>query len=1213
MSYKLFITLPSQAEAEYTNLLLADWAYTQDGFGAELASVRNSLQLDILYNNSLVQDLLTATMPTLARFTYASTEIFRGVIEPLKNVTLGRTENSISITVNDLNSLLDVNPVNFFISDGWLSHGTDTAKSIVHKLLTGVTGIDTSLLPTLNSGTSMASNVPVLGYRPDINKSIYDNLRDVLSQNGFYHYFQGNKLVIASFARSTASPDYVLTDAHTINGSVSLSKESTSDFDSVRVKYHKITNESNKKIGSLTDQISRPYLGSVNPDVEYRDAMRDYYKGLPAGTFNSDTLALNGRNNHPTAQARRNAYNAGTYKPWTTSRFIYAENLDPMPVCLQTRWDALPSGAKIVDYTNVKVRTALTWTGPDATSGKDKHTYSADWVDANLLETNNLDIDSNGVLRATRMLKNLEIEQTLAGSGIFGAFAVVRKVKDIYWYVKSLEVTADLKVKTIAGTIDLQGPKKKYKEVVLEDVYSKAQAEAYAYFMKNVQLQNSQLSFESYNNYDINKTVSLTSAIAGLSFAGLIAKKSYDHSTKKYKYTALLTQDVSLLGTVEFEVTGTTISQEDWRDVLSKAIDPATGVLIAPVESPSLPAVGTPDKSGLFLGSDKFGYYDHLTGTWPVEITSTGQAKFSGEVQATSGKFTGEVQATSGKFTGEVQATSGTFAGTIIAGAGQVGGWIIQSTDIRSAIANKRIQLDQAKNRVEVWGDTGAEPKTAMGYLGGLSNPANRTQTLDNNVFGFWAGVGDTIDFKGDVNLDGSFGLNSDKILWAKDAQQTPLLGFGANAYGSKGIQFRRVIGSDTVIKHVGLSDAGSLAEDGQPFLTANNGVQSGFLSVNVTTSYKYIYIKTPVPYYKASLIIKDDNYGHTRLNIIFDAWDKRLETSTSYDPRYDVVVGIGNTEGWLRVGIKGKTQSLWLAIASASHGQGIAELTEIAPAHIVFNDHFTEILESWTNKIVGSTSTSNPNNTLQHITLSGYTQYKGVLTFTDSPIVPTPTTNTQVANKAYVDKTTRTTTGNATLSSTDRVVFATSNSANQSFTIPSGLPIGTTIKIIKTEQSNHTITLARSGSETIEGATSWVSHGAHSVTGTGRQTVEITKQSAINWIFSGGAKSGSNSNGSYIMYPDGTMIQSRNAIAFTFSNASAWEVGVTYPVAFASLSAFVFGVTSHISGVEFVLPTHNAVTPPSNIGAIPTLLTRTGANATGTATGSYIATGRWK
>jgi hypothetical protein len=100
-------------------------------------------------------------------------------------------------------------------------------------------------------------------------------------------------------------------------------------------------------------------------------------------------------------------------------------------------------------------------------------------------------------------------------------------------------------------------------------------------------------------------------------------------------------------------------------------------------------------------------------------------------------------------------------------------------------------------------------------------------------------------------------------------------------------------------------------------------------------------------------------------------------------------------------------------------------------------------------------------------------------------------------------------------------------NTANVvTITLPSGCPIGHEVKITRLVASTNAVTVARSGTDTIEGLTSFDTHGSTVASTLNNSEVVLKKISATEWKFVGGEVSGSNTNGLWIKYSDGTMIQ---------------------------------------------------------------------------------------
>jgi hypothetical protein len=131
-------------------------------------------------------------------------------------------------------------------------------------------------------------------------------------------------------------------------------------------------------------------------------------------------------------------------------------------------------------------------------------------------------------------------------------------------------------------------------------------------------------------------------------------------------------------------------------------------------------------------------------------------------------------------------------ASGIRANAGRVGNWLLSATAIRSdEVGKARIELDPGDNRIEVWGAAGAEPRVAMGYLGGLSDPSDRTKSLASTIFGFWTADGDSIEIRGEMRLvNGQYVLQDDAALEIQDSSTgKAILRVGSNA-GRQGVHF---------------------------------------------------------------------------------------------------------------------------------------------------------------------------------------------------------------------------------------------------------------------------------------------------------------------------------------------------------------------------------------------------------------------------------------
>ena len=91
--------------------------------------------------------------------------------------------------------------------------------------------------------------------------------------------------------------------------------------------------------------------------------------------------------------------------------------------------------------------------------------------------------------------------------------------------------------------------------------------------------------------------------------------------------------------------------------------------------------------------------------------------------------------------------------------------------------------------------------------------------------------------------------------------------------------------------------------------------------------------------------------------------------------------------------------------------------------------------------------------------------------------------------------------------------------------TIPEGLPVGTDLKISRTVASTNAVTVAKTGSDTIEGGATFVTHGAFAASTLNDAEVVIKKK------FVSGIVSGSTSDGMYTQYPNGDLHQFRKDV----------------------------------------------------------------------------------
>lgn len=184
-------------------------------------------------------------------------------------------------------------------------------------------------------------------------------------------------------------------------------------------------------------------------------------------------------------------------------------------------------------------------------------------------------------------------------------------------------------------------------------------------------------------------------------------------------------------------------------------------------------------------------------------------------------------------------------------------------------------------------------------------------------------------------------------------------------------------------------------------------------------------------------------------------------------------------------------------------------------------------------------------------------------------------------------------------------------NTANAvTLTVPASLAVGKEIGIMRTVASANAITVACSGSETIEGATTFITHGAQAASTGNYAEVVLKKISATAWMFVRGEVSGSNSDGSWVKYGDGTM-QQRGTLTYSSAVARYTNITKTLPIAFVDSNYTVICQLYADTGVYSVI---NWSRPSSSSQYIfqETALEAVNLTAT-TKQYYYYAIGRWK
>jgi hypothetical protein len=150
---------------------------------------------------------------------------------------------------------------------------------------------------------------------------------------------------------------------------------------------------------------------------------------------------------------------------------------------------------------------------------------------------------------------------------------------------------------------------------------------------------------------------------------------------------------------------------------------------------------------------------------------------------------------------------------------------------------------------------------------------------------------------------------------------------------------------------------------------------------------------------------------------------------------------------------------------------------------------------------------------------------------------------------------------GDYTLGVNDSNIIVTTTAACI-LTLPLDLPAGKKISITRTATATSAITVARSGSETIEGGESFVTHGAFAASTLNDAEVVLEKKTATSWKFVGGIVAGSGSGVVWEKYADGRQheivtISISSVVRTAVSGAlyrAAEQSSVSWPLAFVIL-----------------------------------------------------------
>jgi len=201
----------------------------------------------------------------------------------------------------------------------------------------------------------------------------------------------------------------------------------------------------------------------------------------------------------------------------------------------------------------------------------------------------------------------------------------------------------------------------------------------------------------------------------------------------------------------------------------------------------------------------------------------------------------------------------------------------------------------------------------------------------------------------------------------------------------------------------------------------------------------------------------------------------------------------------------------------------------------------------------------------------------------------------------------TLTITANTTIGLLDHLILIDTANAI-TVTIPAGCPIGHEVKITRLVASTNAVTVVRSGTETIEGGTTFITHGATVASTLNNSEVVLKKVLATAWRFVGGEISGSNANGLWTKFSNGMLICHGTAAPYQWADPYL-RFHITSPYEFADLTYSVG--FSFATGSSMTFYMHNQILNYSTTRFDLAFYRYTG---TYTETKlSFIAIGRWK
>jgi hypothetical protein len=201
--------------------------------------------------------------------------------------------------------------------------------------------------------------------------------------------------------------------------------------------------------------------------------------------------------------------------------------------------------------------------------------------------------------------------------------------------------------------------------------------------------------------------------------------------------------------------------------------------------------------------------------------------------------------------------------------------------------------------------------------------------------------------------------------------------------------------------------------------------------------------------------------------------------------------------------------------------------------------------------------------------------------------------------------------TGNYTVQDGDRLLKVTVADA-VTITIPEGLDEDYELIFTRTVASTNAVTAARSGSDTIEGKTSFVVIGAKASSEYDPSESVLRKVATNSWRFVSGIIRGSDSNGDYSIDPSGSCVMRGNKQSASNASATFRLYNLTFPLELADTNYQVLYCEKDLINTRAFVPHMGYISPTTTSVSVNT--TEVEANATtGYGNIRWVIHGLWR